>query len=136
MATTQCVNGILKVGDLVISAPDDEYSCLIGRVMQINLPGSSEHDAETANETDDVHVNFLEFEYSLERKWEIGAMLSEYYGRNMNFDECPLDDVIMAPGSLIRINHVDEACITHLLQSGFNAACFCYGTLKEIRGGA
>ena len=63
IVTTKCVNGSLQEGDWVISTPDDEYSCLIGRVTKINLLGSPAHDEETENETDDVHVNFMEFDY-------------------------------------------------------------------------
>ena len=132
MITTKCVNGVLSVGDLVISTQVDEYSCLIGRVMRINLLGSAEHDTE--NETDDVHVNFLEFDYSEKRIQEIEEIFSELYGEKKTFDECPLDDVIMPPDNLILINHIDEARLKYLLQSGFNAACFCYGILKEIKG--
>ena len=44
---TQCINGDLQVGDLAISTPDDDYSCLIGRVLRINPLGTPEHDEET-----------------------------------------------------------------------------------------
>jgi hypothetical protein len=135
VATTICINGILEVGDIVISAPDDAYSCLIGRVMQINLFGSAEHDEETANETDDVHVNFLEFDYSEKRIAEIEEMFFELCGEKKGFNECSLDDVIMPPDSLICISHIDESCLQRLLQNGYNAACFCYGSLIDVRRG-
>lgn len=128
--TTKCVNGDLKVGDLVISTPDEEYSCLIGRVMKINLLGTPEHDQETANETDDVHINFLEFDYSKKRIKEIEEMFSDLYCTKKRFNELPLDDAIIAPECLIRITELDEEILQNLLENGYNAACYCYGVLS------
>jgi len=130
--TTKCVNGVLKAGDLVISTPDDEYSCLIGRVIRINLLGTPEHDEETANETDDVHVNFFEFVYSKKRIREIEEEFSDLYGEKKRFGDCPIDDTIMDPRCLIRITDIDDAMLNHLLQSGYNAACYCYGIISNM----
>lgn len=130
--TTKCVNGDLRVGDLVISTPDDEYSCLIGRVTRINLLGTPEHDEETENETDDVHVCFMEYEYSVKRIAEIEEDFSDLYGEPKEFEECPIDDAIMAPRCLIRITGIDEDRLSRLLESGYNAACYCYGVLSSL----
>jgi len=130
--TTKCVNGILQAGDLVISTPDDEYACLIGRVMKINILGTPEHDEETDNETDDVHVNFLEFGYPKKRIREIENDFCGLYSEKKDFDDCALDDVIMAPCCLIRITGIDENELNYLLQSGYNAACYCYGILSGL----
>jgi hypothetical protein len=116
----------------LLSTPDDEYTCLVGRVIRINPLGSPEHDAETANETDDVHVNFLEFDYSKKRIREIEDDFSSAYGDEKCFDECSLDDVIMNPACLIRITDIEEASLNHILQSGYNAACYCYGILGGL----
>ena len=35
MSRTVCVNGILKEGDKVLSAPSSDYPCLIGKVVAI-----------------------------------------------------------------------------------------------------
>ena len=130
--TTKCINGILHEGDLVISSPNDEYACLIGRVTKINLLGTPEHDAETANETDDVHVNFLEFKYSKKHIKEIEERFTELYGEKKYFGDCPLDDVIMSPECLIRITNIDKNCLYYLLQSKYNTACYCYGILSGL----
>jgi hypothetical protein len=130
--TTKCVNGILKEGDLVISTPEDEYSCLIGRVTKINLLGTPEHDEETYNETDDVHVNFFEFDYSKKRMKEIAKDFSDLYREKRKFYDCPIDDVIMAPCSLIRIIGINEAILQNLLQDRYNAAFYCYGILSSF----
>ena len=130
--TTKCVNGDLRVGDLVIATPDDEYSCLIGRVTRINLLGTQEHDEETDNKTDDVHVDFMEYVYSIKRIGEIEESFSELYGEMKAFEECPIDDVIMVPCCLIRITGIDEARLHHLLESGYNAACYCYEVLSGL----
>ncbi len=129
--TTQCVNGALHAGDLVISTPDDDYACLVGRVLQINLLGSPEHDAETENDTDDVHVDFTVSAYSDRRIAEIEEMFSCLYEQNKEFEDCPIDDTIMAPDSLIRITGIDSKLLEYLLDSGFNAACYCYNTLLK-----
>ena len=80
---TQCINGDLQVGDLVISTPDDDYSCL--------------------------------------------------NGEKNTFEECPLDDAIMDPHCLICITGIEKALLDHLLRSGYNAACYCYGILNDTK---
>ena len=129
--TTKCVNGSLQEGDLVISTPDDEYACLIGRVTKINLLGTPEHDEETENETDDVHVNFMEFDYHKNRIKEIEEEFCGLYSEKKDFYNCGLDDVIMAPCCLIRISGIDDVLLNYLLKSRYNAACYCYGILSD-----
>ena len=129
--TTKCVNGNLQEGDLVISTPDDDYVCLIGRVTKINLLGTPEHDEETDNETDDVHVNFFEVDYSEKRMKEIAEEFSRLYKKKKKFYDCPIDDVIMVPCCLIRITGIDDVLLKYLLESGYNAACYCYGILND-----
>ena len=130
--STKCVNGGLQTGDLVISTPDDEYSCLIGQVTKINLLGSLEHNEETENETDDVHVNFLEFDYSKNRIMEIEKEFCGLYSEKKDFDDCGLDDIIMAPCCLIKITGIEKNELNYLLQSGYNAAFYCYGILSGL----
>jgi len=130
---TQCINGDLQVGDLAISTPDDDYSCLIGRVLRINPLGTPEHDEETDNDCDDVHVNFLEFEYPKKRIKEIEDDFCGLYGEKKIFEDCPLDDTIMNPHCLIRVTDIDEPLLKYLLQSGYNAACYCYGILSNSK---
>jgi hypothetical protein len=122
--TTTCLNGSIKVGDLVISIPADEYACLIGTVLKINLVGTPDHDEETDNETDDVHVDFTCAEYSDCRFAEIEEMFTELYGEKKEYAECPLDDVIMAPESLIRIAGIDGALLRKLCERKDNAEAF------------
>jgi len=126
-AATTCLNGKLRVGDLVISTPDDDYACLVGTVLAINLLGTPEHDAETDNETDDVHVNFMETAFSRRRQREIAEMFTDLYDTKKDFWECPIDDTIMAPECLIRITGIDDGIITQLLSCEDNARLFCEG---------
>ena len=125
MNTTECLNGELRPGDLVISTPDDEYACLVGTVLVINKAGSPEHDAETDNPGDDVHVNFMDSDYSERRVREIEAMFSELYGDTKRFGECPIDDAIMAPDTLIRITGIGRDELSVILESEADAAAFC-----------
>jgi hypothetical protein len=130
--TTKCVNGNLHEGDLVISTPGDDYACLIGRVTKINLLGTPEHNEKTDNETDDVHVNFLEFNYPKKRNREIEDEFCGLYSTKKDFADCGLDDVIMSPCCLLRITGIAENELDYLLQSGYNAACYCYGILSGL----
>jgi hypothetical protein len=126
---TNCINGDLRVGDLVLSTPEDDYSCLVGRVTDIKLLGDPNRDTE--NETDDVYIDFTAFEYSPERVTEIEEMFSDLYDEPKSFDDAPLDMVIMAPMNLIRITGIDEEKINAFLRKGMYAAEYCYNTLRK-----
>jgi len=123
--TAACINGKLRVGDLVISIPGIDYACLVGNVLEISLLGTAEHD--TGNEADDIHVNFMESAHSKRRMKEIAEMLSTLYCEKKGFWECPIDDVIMAPEFLIRITGIGDDTLTRLLASEGNAKLFCAG---------
>lgn len=116
-STTICLNGELKPGDLVLSAPDEDYACLVGTVLAINKVGTPEHDAETENMTDDIHVDFMNSDYSEERIREIEEMFSDLYGIPKKFEECPIDDTIMSPDALIRITGVRSDLLRSVLSS-------------------
>ena len=126
---TKCINGNLRVGDIVLSTPDDEYSCLVGRVADIKLFGAPDRDTE--NSSDDVYVDFSEFEYPDKRKKELEKLFSDLYGEPKKFDELPLDVSIMNPDGLIRITDIDKEFLKSLLGSGQNAAEYCYVVLRR-----
>ena len=123
--TTVCLNGELKRGDLVIVEPRDEYGCLIGRVLEINLLGSEAHNPETDNDMDDVHVDFTTEEYSPQRIQEIEKVFSDLYYEPKTFGECPIDDTIMSPDSLICITGISPDTLHVLLDSYYIAAVYC-----------
>ena len=125
--TTTCINGKLRTGDTVLSTLGDDYSCLVGTVLAINILGTHEHDAETDNETDDVHVNFIDTMYSRRRMKEIAERFSSLYGEKKGFWECPIDDVIMAPECLMRITGIDDETLRLLHKSEENARLFLAG---------
>lgn len=119
---TECINGAIGTGDLVLSSPDDEYACLVGAVIEIQKAGTPEH--ETENLGDDVHVNFSFADYSAQRKKEIGKMFSDLYEQKMTFADCPIDDVIMPPEALVRITEIDRDMLAGLLNSEKQATEF------------
>lgn len=123
LQATLGINGELQVGDWVISSPHDEYGYLLGVVAAIDKLGSPEH--ETENETDDVHVNFFEFDYPPARVAELEAHFSDLYGEPKEFEDLPLDDVIMAPDMLIRITELGEQEIYRLGSLLENCKAFC-----------
>jgi hypothetical protein len=102
---------------------------LVGRVIYIVPLGSPNR--ETDNETDDVHVNFI-FDYSHDRLLEIEALFADLYGEEKIYEDCPLDDVIMAPNYLLRITGIDEERLNELLESERNAARYCCEVLSEL----
>lgn len=51
-----CLNGKLKVGDMVLSTPACDYPNMVGAVIEVHPLGSPEHDS--GNMEDDVLVNF------------------------------------------------------------------------------
>ena len=127
---TDCVNGELRAGDLVISTPGDGYACLIGTVLKINKLGTPEQEAEACNDTDNVHVDFFDVDYSDRRISEIEAKMSDLFFREMEFGNCPLDDVIMAPGCLIRITGIEYEKLRELADSYDNAIDFCNNAFR------
>lgn len=135
MNTAQTINGEIKVGDWIIAAPSDDYGYLIGTVIEINKLGTPAHMAETDNETDSVHVNFLAFDYPPERIAEIEERFSELYGIPKRFDEIPLDDVIMSPDELICITELgmDEIIRMGNLRQNCEAFCNCFPEANSIR---
>ena len=72
--TSTCLNGELRIGDMVISNGSSDYAFLLGVVIEIVKLGTPEHEEETGNDTDNIHVNFYDVEcwdeegYSRRRK--------------------------------------------------------------------
>ena len=123
MNTAQAINGEIRPYDWVIVTASDEYAYLVGMVSAIIPLGSPEHD--TGNVTDDIHVDFMDTDYSDNRKDEIVEQMRELYGEHRPFDELPLDDVIMSPDSLIRITGIELCMFERLLESQEAAETFC-----------
>jgi hypothetical protein len=116
----------IKVGDIVFSVHDSEYGYLAGRVIEIVPLGSENHD--TGNASDDIHVDFFapySIRYSEIRKAEIAQEFSELYGVAKKYDDLPLDDVIMPPESLIKLNPIHMDLLNHILASRKDAE-WCY----------
>lgn len=128
--TVKCINGRLKVGDFVISTPDDDFGCLVGMVLSIALLNTPEHD--TDNETDDVHVNFDVASYSDRRISEIEQAFSELYREPRQYKDLPLGEVIMEAKCLIRITDIGEIGLKYLLSSEALASNYCYRELRRV----
>ncbi len=122
---TMCINGPLSVGDLVLSTIDcDGFPCLPGRVTEIRLLGSEEHD--TGNESDDVVVDFRSF-YGKERQLEI-------IKANNNTPYCMvrLEDIIMAPGFLININGIGKKELEAVTDNAEQALRYAYRVVRDM----
>lgn len=130
--TTTCRNVELKRGDMVLSLDNSDYNLLVGEVLSIEKSGSPEH--STDNPWDDIHVDFNVFDYYDDRVSEIEEAFSKLNGCAMEFDECPLDDVIMAPNMLIGIQEISREDLDEVLDSAKKAAAYCdriLGNTKE-----
>lgn len=125
---TICINGKLKESDLVVAAPNSDYSTLIGRVKGIYYVGTPEHDEMTDNPTDDVLVDFSN-DYSDQRIKEIEEQFRDLYDDDTKiFDELAIDEVVMSPSELLRIDiqKVSEKYYAYLLGSEARTAEWCF----------
>lgn len=129
MKEVTAINGVIKPGDMVISMPCDGYGCLVGTITDIKPFGSNDRD--TDNETDDVYVDFSALNYSDERRQEIEKQFEELYGEHKSFDELPLDMVIMAPETLIKITGIKPDELNSLLNREAHTSAYCKHILKN-----
>jgi hypothetical protein len=116
-----CLNGELKVGDMVLSTPACDYPNMVGAVIEVHPLGSPEHDS--GNMEDDVLVNF-EGGYSSERIKELEKHFSRLYGIEKTFGELPIDSVIMSPQTLLRITGIGEEILQGILTFEKNVQLF------------
>lgn len=127
---TQCINGPLRVGDLVLSTIEDEFvPCLPGIVERIDLLGTPEH--ETENETDDVYVNFTG-DFSLKRQEDIARHYNSFTGLDRPFEEAFNDELIMGPDCLLNITGVTEDKLTWLRERERNAIVYAYELVHDL----
>jgi len=129
--TTICLNGKLKEGDIVVVAPCSDYSALIGCVKGIYYVGTEEHYKMTDNATDSVMVDFYN-DYSDKRIAEIEEQFRDLYDDDeKSYDELPIDETIMAPSELLRIDldKIGEDYYKSLLNSEARTAEWCFNEL-------
>jgi|GEM_PF-3471603 len=127
---TMCINGWLRVGDLVLSTIDDcGLPCLPGVVTAIDLLGSPEH--ETNNSADDVHVDFTG-DYGERRKREIAEVYTSLYGYDRPYEEVSHDDLIMDPACLINITGIDDDKLHWIMESEENAIRYAYRVVRAM----
>jgi hypothetical protein len=105
---------------------------MVGRVLYITKLGTPEHDAESDNDTDDIHVDFMTFDYPDERVQEIEAMLSDLYDEPKSIEDAPLDDAIMAPDMLICITDISCEDLEGILASEDRAAGYYAGIMAGV----
>ena len=132
--TAQAINGEVRRGDYVIAIDNNDYSYLVGEVVEVLKHGTPEHAAETNNDTDSVHVNFKAFPYPPWREIDITEYFNALYCSNetMLYDELSLDDVIMAPDMLIRITEQGEDKIKQFVGDYDEAKAFCDGIISNL----
>ena len=125
---TICLNGRLKEGDLVVAAPNGDYSCLIGCVKGICYVGTPEHDEMTDNPTDDVLVDFSN-DYSDKRLVAIVEQFRCLYEDDeKTLEDIGFDSIVMSPSELLKIDieKVGEKYYSALLDSEIQTAEWCF----------
>jgi hypothetical protein len=128
---TTVSNGTLYVGDWVVVRPEGDYGNLVGQVTAIDKLGMPEHD-DNGNETDDVHVNFAAVDFSETDKADFLEIFDYLNPKAEHFDELPLDDVIMAPESLISLTGLDSEQIGELSVNYKAAKTYVLDSLSGI----
>ena len=99
---TRCLNGMVNVGDTVVSIPCEEFGGLIGVVTKISAVGTDDH--ETENTTDDIYVDFRN-DYGRKRRKEILQEYRELFrDQSKTWEEIGLDMIIMAPDMLLKLD--------------------------------
>ena len=132
--TTICLNGTIRVGDIVVVTPNDDYCALIGCVTGIYYAGTPEHDEMTNNATDNVLVDFSN-DYSDQRIAVIETQFRDLYDDDEKaFDELPIDSVVMAPCALLKIDpdKVGKDYFNALLDSEARTAEWCFNELLNF----
>jgi hypothetical protein len=120
--TTECLNGELCKGDVVLSDGSTNYPYLVGVVTEITKTDSPDHD--TGNDGDDVLVDFSQANYSRFRVKEIEFHFSELCKEEKTFAELPLDYVVMPPESLIRITGLEIEKMNKLVEDMYHPMIF------------
>jgi hypothetical protein len=67
---------------------------------------------------------------------EIEKMFSDINDEKKVFDECPIDDMIIAPDCLIRITGIDDEILCRLFYCENNAQLFCIGVQTGLGKGS
>jgi len=129
--TTQCLNGTLKVGDLVMNTVLDDYPTMFGRVLAIHPYGSEEAMDEADNETDNVHVEFNIDDLSESYIAEICEAFSDLYDEEKTLEDIAIDDVIEAPDTLLCINNISDMQRARLLISQSAAESVAFEIISE-----
>lgn len=125
---TKCINGLLRIDDMVLCAGDDMFEYLVGYVRDIEPVGAYGHDPD--HDEDDVMVDFTEPEYSLSRREEILQKMRSRFRHAVGFEDLPLDGVILPPSCLIRINGIAPGPLERILDNQATARRLSNGVIR------
>ena len=101
MTASTAAYDAIKLGDWVMGAENNDYGDMIGIVTAIK-------------KTEDIHVDFSPFCYPAKSIPEIEKRFSSIYNTPVLFNELYLNDVIMAPETLIRLTQFRIDQITYM----------------------
>jgi len=132
---TSCINGDLRVGDMVISTDNHhDYAYLVGSITEITKigsphehPGSADYCSTsygtTANDT--VCIDFSQGNYSEGRIAEIEAKYSRLWNEEFELQSDSFAFIQLYASELINISELPDAEFDALLDSEEAAAEFC-----------
>jgi hypothetical protein len=128
---TMCINGPLRVGDLVLSTVDcDDFPCFPGTVTDICLYGAEDHDSD--NEYDDIYVDFSG-KYTERRKRELWEANRENQGCSPLYEDLVQGAVLVAPNCLLNITDmITEQQMAKLLDKREYAIQYAYQVVRAM----
>ena len=113
IATTECLNGELKLNDRVISDPKTPFGGLFGVVEEIRKVGSAYHHGET--DCDEVYVDLDIVQYSDERQVELlkelKPQLEKYFIHVETWEELHphFKDIAFDPFDLLKVDRIMDS---------------------------
>ena len=98
---THCLNGVISIGDYVLSVADNIIPCLPGQVIAIDLADTENCGSDSRQ--DNVHVDFSVFsdEFSEKRKQEAAEFYGKIQRKRGSFQQADYENVIINPDSPI-----------------------------------
>jgi len=130
--TTHCFNGVLRIGDYVLSIADDIIPCLPGQVTAIS------HAVTDGNgfgsQKDNVYVNFVTFsdEFSESRKQEVAEFYGNILQERCSFEQVNCGYVVLNPDCLIKINDVAPETMKEMMESEENAIRYALRVVRSM----
>lgn len=119
-----CLNGEIRVGSLVLAAPDSGLACLLGTVTAIKEP-----EATDESKAVEVHVDFTG-QYPSHRIADIETRFTVETGYFRSYQELGLSDLVLCPDQLLCVGEISDNEMASVLNSEEDAIRYSYRLLR------